>query len=462
MVLVQGGTLPAGSALAGQTVSAFHIARFETTWAEWRQVRTWAVANGYTDLANVGEGSADNHPVRNVSWYDAVKWLNAKSQMEGFMPVYSVNGTTYKTGQSIPTLLAAANGYRLPAEAEWEWAARGGVASQGYTYSGSNDINAVAWYSLNSGNATKAVGTKLPNEQGLYDMCGNISEWCWDENTISGRRMKGGGWLSNTDFCNVSYRHTSGIGTREIHFGFRIARNAISDMVAIQGGILPTWSKWFANQTVQDFQIGRTEITWDEWQVVRAWAVNNGYTDLTGIGNGTAGNHPVSNVNWYDVVKWCNAKSQMEGLAPVYTVKGTTYKTGVQTPEVNATANGYRLPSEKEWEWGALGGARNQGHTYYSGSDDVNAVAWYHRGNGIGGTKVAGTKASNQLGIYDMSGNVWEWCEDVAHVTYRRIRGGSWNYGAVGILSSSQYGDYSVPNIRANDLGLRLARSAGN
>jgi hypothetical protein len=116
MVLVQGGTLPTGSALANQTVSAFHIARFETTWAEWQQVRTWAVANGYTDLANVGEGSADNHPVRNVSWYDTVKWLNAKSQMEGLVPVYSVNGTTYKTGQSIPTLLATANGYRLRSE----------------------------------------------------------------------------------------------------------------------------------------------------------------------------------------------------------------------------------------------------------------------------------------------------------------------------------------------------------
>ena len=68
------------------------------------------MANGYTDLANVGEGSADNHPVRNVSWYDAVKWLNAKSQMESFMPVYSVNGTTYKTAEADPTPLATANG----------------------------------------------------------------------------------------------------------------------------------------------------------------------------------------------------------------------------------------------------------------------------------------------------------------------------------------------------------------
>ena len=94
MISVQGGTLPSSSQLAGQSVNTFQIGRCETTWAEWRGVRDWAVENGYTDLAGVGQGSGDEHPVRNVSWYDVVKWCNAKSEMEGLNPVYTFNGDT--------------------------------------------------------------------------------------------------------------------------------------------------------------------------------------------------------------------------------------------------------------------------------------------------------------------------------------------------------------------------------
>jgi len=460
MVLVQGGTLPQGSALANQTVSAFHIARFETTWAEWKQVRTWAVANGYTDLANIGQGSSDNHPVRNVSWYDTVKWLNAKSQMEGLMPVYSFNGKTYKTGQSTPTVLATANGYRLPAETEWEWAARGGVASQGYTYSGSNDFNSIAWYAGNSGNSTNAVGTKSPNELGLYDMSGNVFELCFELYTGSNqnRQLRGGGWNWDSTVLSVSHRvQWAGTDWRQNYFGFRYVRNAIGDMVTVQGGTLPQSSQ-LAGQKVQAFQIGRTEVTWGEWKTVRTWAAANGYSDLATIGNGTADNHPVRNVSWYDVVKWSNAKSQMEGLTPVYTINGTTYKTGAQNPEVNAIANGYRLPSEKEREWAARGGVLSKGYTY-SGGNDLNTVAWYVS-NSSGGTKGVGIKAANELGVYDMSGNVWEWCEDVIDTSRRRGLGGSWNDVAY-ICTVSFRGPSDIPGVRSDAVGLRLARNIG-
>jgi len=235
MVDVQGGTLPQSSALAGQQVQGFQVGKTEVTWGEWKTIRNWAVANGYSDLAGVGDtypsGSPNNFPVVYVSWYDAVKWCNAKSQKENLTPVYTVNGTTYKTGQAAPTQSSSANGYRLPSEKEWEWAARGGVSSQGYTYSGSNDVNAVAWYNSNSSSGTKAVGTKLANELGIFDMSGNLWEWCWDSfmrNSLEERRLRGGGFSNLPSYISVGVREGNPTtpDTRFYTLGFRLACNS--------------------------------------------------------------------------------------------------------------------------------------------------------------------------------------------------------------------------------------------
>jgi hypothetical protein len=221
--VVEGGVLPQGSQIAGTSVGAFRISKHEVTWDEWQDVRGWAVNNGYTDLANVGAGSGGNHPVRDVSWYDVVKWSNAKSEREGLLPVYSVNGTVYRTGNAVPSVNSSANGYRLPTDAEWEWAARGGVLSKGYVYSGSNDANAVAWF---SGNNTQPVGAKAANEIGLHDMSGNVWEWCFDAFDAN-RRVRGGSWSRAASECSVANRNTSGNPTIRINeVGFRLARNA--------------------------------------------------------------------------------------------------------------------------------------------------------------------------------------------------------------------------------------------
>ncbi len=137
-----------------------------------------------------------------------------------------MNGATYKTGQTDPAVNSAANGYRLPTEAEWEWAARGGNASQGYTYSGSNDVNAVAWIKQNSSDGAKAVGTKEPNEIGLYDMSGNALEWCEDKVYGSTRRFRGGSWDNMAYAAAVDIRGDgAGAYSRPPHYGFRIARS---------------------------------------------------------------------------------------------------------------------------------------------------------------------------------------------------------------------------------------------
>lgn len=194
---------------------AYYAGETETTKAQWDDVYDWASSNGYS-FAHAGLAKGTDHPVHTVSWFDCVKWCNAKSEKEGRFPCYTVSGVVYRAGMSFPECDFSVDGYRLPTVEEWEYASRGGSPSNRFpwgdtiTHSNANyysnasypyDVSSTRGYhpEYSTGDLpyTSPVGSFAPNDYGLYDISGNLWEWCWDFKPDEGewtRSARGGGW----------------------------------------------------------------------------------------------------------------------------------------------------------------------------------------------------------------------------------------------------------------------------
>ncbi len=270
MLFVQGGTFTMGDTWGdgrsnerpthSVTVNSFYLGKYEVTNAEVVEVYNWALAQGkitassstvkntegdqrelldlddsdcqisYNGSQLYVENGLDNYPVIDISWYGAAAFCNYLSEKEGLTPVYDLSNWSADWN---------ANGYRLPTEAEWEYAAKGGANGNDTKYSGSDNVDEVAWYRDNSGGHTHEVGTKHPNELGIYDMSGNVWEWCWDwysssyynsspqdnpKGPDSGteRVLRGCSWYYYANYVRVAFRGNASPGSP--FFGFRILR----------------------------------------------------------------------------------------------------------------------------------------------------------------------------------------------------------------------------------------------
>jgi len=392
MIPVAGGVLPATSPFPDAKVASFLIARTQVTVAQWRTTRRWAQKNEYG--FEIGDGPGSEYPITCVTWLDAIMWCNARSEMEGLQPVYYIGDIVFRRDEDIGSLNRnpLANGYRLPLDKEWFWAASGAEKGVGYRFSGSNNCDAVGWFHEES---SHPVGEREPNELGLYDMSGNVWEW-GELETLHKIEMPHFGGSFREQSVSVFDFHSQFIGQRIDNLGLRPVRNvedAFSthirtgiearhcfgeyqpldfdqpiQMINIPSRTIPEYGKSESSDisiSINAFTIAPSPLTLDQWRSIYGKAHSMGYDFSKGNALGPA--YPVTEVSWYDIQKWCNARSEIEGLQPFYLKGKSVFRRSYAHITTYCVGNGYRIPTLPELQWTVKIAAVSICRTYVSG-----------------------------------------------------------------------------------------------
>lgn len=431
-------------------------------------------------------------PVERVSWHVAASFANALSDEAGLDSCYTCTGSGSSVSCTESGTPYVCDGFRLPTSAEWEAAARCETDTH---YAGADEIDLVGWYGSNSFGMTHPVGELLPNACGIYDLTGNVWEWTSDwympyssesvtdpvQPVGAHREFRGGSYDAGASDSHISHRAGIDPTYSAPNYGIRLVRIVRTDTVEFTAyatdygsAMLPIPAGTFSMGSssygpihsvtlTHDFWMGQTEVTQAQWA---AWTSAPATPGSEPSFHESCAGCPVEGVDWADVAMYANAMSAAEGLNLCYTADGSDLAADLAGDPYEC--EGYRLPTEEEWEYAAGAG---EGYVY-SGSNTADDVAWTFANSG-GETHEVATLAANAWGLYDMSGNVFEWTgawmntstdqpnhgydETVPLSATNRVVRGGWygdtQYAGVTERTSADIG------LRYYNLGFRLVRS---